>query len=157
MKYVVELNTEQMHVVCEALDLYSRMGMGQLDVAVEEFVRTKFYQRYYEKPDPRATGKRRGEAVREAVNVIKSLVFGHAPNASWAIRSQRVPIRCREAFDILQQLRRPLAEDRVARIEAEGGDAGIARSSVHLADYFPVNPDQPPVKVERLSKTGDSQ
>jgi hypothetical protein len=45
-KYTLEVSEFQLQVLRQALDNYARMGMGQLDVSVDEFLRQNFYGMY---------------------------------------------------------------------------------------------------------------
>lgn len=165
-KYRIELEERQLRVVLSALDMYFRMGMGQLDVSVDEFLRLEFAARYYEQPlDPvkyRADYDRsiaqhlpvKGPKVRELLDEVKQLVFGHASNASWGVRNEQVPVACREAYDILQVLRRCRAVERIKRLEADGdleNAQGVA-TCVDMRDYHPTNPEWPPVTICAIPK-----
>jgi len=146
-KYTVTLTEEQLRIVNDALDLYSRLGMGQLEI-VEEFLRTRFYKRYYDINDgPAGSPVTRGQIVRDQVDTVKALVFDHPPNGSWGIADERVPADCREAYDIYQVTRKAVAETRLAR-EDDPERRSFMRLSVHLHDYMPTNPGMPPVEVK---------
>lgn len=134
-RFVIEMNEAQLQVIIDALDNYSRMGMGQLDVSVEEFLRLSFYERYHE---------RCGNEVKFLVDDIKALVFGHSPNSSWSIGNDEVPAKCREAYDIQQVVRKVLAEHRNAD-----------RHSVWMNPYMATNPSLPPVKCVKVEPEGD--
>jgi len=160
-KFKIELDDKQMRVICDALDMYSRMGMGQLDVAVEEFLRLKFYNLYHDRqsysPENGDLGQNyetHGYRVRRAVDRIKHLVFGHPPNGSWGIHNEKVPWDCREAYDIKQVLRKTVCESRIADLKAQGDEEGIRHQSitVSMSDYLPTHPEFPPVKAQRLDE-----
>jgi hypothetical protein len=149
MKFTIELDEQQMHVVAKALENYARMGMGQLDVSVEEFLRLNFFNDYYEQrtvvpvnPLFNTMGTKGGR-VDAMVNEIKMLVFKHAPNASWGIANKKVPEICREAWDICQVVRK-------AKAELYHERHPDAHKGVHMGPYMATNPKLPPVVVTRL-------
>lgn len=128
-RYRIELDEAQLAVVLAALDTYSRMGMGQLDVAVGEFI---------SRHAPKGYDQDSRDMVRFAIDTIKRMVWGHPPNGSWGIFSPEVPRACRESYDILQVLR-------YARWEVRR-DRGEAPSyTVENNPYLPANPEWPPV------------
>ena len=93
----MKLNESQ--VINEALDLYARMGTGQLEISVDEFLRKNFYKDYGEDlvvVDGEVL--RKSERVRQLINEIKLLVFGHSTDESWGIYNSKVPSSCQEAF-----------------------------------------------------------
>ena len=144
MKFTIEFDEQQMHVVARALENYARMGMGQLDVSVEEFLREHFYEDYYEVPTPKVSMPRnQGEVVKYHVDEVKDSVFGHTPNGSWSISNVKVPEVCREAWDICQVMRRAKAE--LYHEQNPGRHHGI-----DMGPYMATNPKLPPVKVTRL-------
>jgi len=151
--FVVEMDGQQLQVVVAALDMYLRMGMGQLDVSVDEFLRTHFYPRYYEALAPGAGTEgsshvTRGALVRSHINDIKALVFLHPPNGSWGVGNRKVPRVCREAYDVLQVLRKTWADHRTAT----GTDLSY---TVWARDYLPANPEWPPVTC-KVKKDADT-
>jgi ribosome-associated translation inhibitor RaiA len=131
--FTITLNRKQMNVLWHALDNYARMGMGQLEVSVEEFLRHHFYDESWEQLlDPTYERVTKHSQLRLCAIRIKELVFGHPPNGSWGIHNEKVPAVCREAYDIRQVL----------------GKA-MRLGGVHDYPYSPTNPDLPPVTVEK--------
>lgn len=153
MKFTLELEEEQMEVLEKALDMYSRMGMGQLDVAVEEYLRWNFFDQYFNKEytDEDGNPSTRGEEVKDLVDRIKLLVFGHASNASWGIFSPQVPVASREAYDIRQKVRGALAQWRIDKARASKNDEAAKHIlySVDMDRYLPANPSFPPIKARQ--------
>lgn len=143
-KVTIEMNDKQAGVIIDALDMYSRVGMGQLEI-IEEFLRMHFWGKF----DKYKVSTIFNETRRQ-ISIIKALVFDHSPNGSWGIFNEEVPQSCREAFDIIQALRKPLAVTRVAELEEEGKDvlANHVRQTVDMGDYMPANPDWPKIKVK---------
>jgi len=144
-RYHIECSEEQLSVIINALETYGRLGMGQLEVAVEEFIRKHFYKDYYEevievldKDNEVVDTKRKGKAVEELIYKVKDLVWKHPPHGSWGIANTKVPKECRESYDILQVLRKTRAERR----------ASLAKNEYpYTVDwtYHATNPDLPPV------------
>lgn len=126
-RYTIDVTEEQLGVILRALDVYSRIGMGQLEVAVYETVRDLFW-----KPTDTEDVWRR---ARSYINMVKTYVWGHTANSSFGIFSRDVPAECREAYDIQQVCRKVRAEAR-----------GTGEWSVDLRDYMPAHPEWPPVK-----------
>lgn len=144
-KYQITMDERQVGVLLDALDLYSRCGMGQLEI-VEEFLRMNFFEKYHDQPVRQDIDLTRGPVVRAHLGDVKALVFGYAPNQSNSIRNESVPIRCREAYDIIQVLRKARAESRIKQGEE------IPSWSTHLDKYWATNPEWPPVEVSVLEE-----
>lgn len=157
--FTFTVNHRQLRVIRAALDNYARMGMGQLEVAVEEFLRYHFWGRVKKevvyntdsKPgDPtwRPLTRPIHELVRQHTYEIKRLVFNHPPNGSWGIFNERVPADCREAYDIRQIVGK-------ADVEASRRE-GVDRSwDVDNRSYLPTNPEEPPIKIESSRADAD--
>ena len=98
MKYLLEIDEDHAKVIIEALDFYSRVHMGQLEVIAEQhidsFTNTEAYERF-----------------RQTLDILKSDLGIHA-NAHWGIRSPKVIEGAKLAFDIQQIIRHRLAWDR---------------------------------------------
>jgi hypothetical protein len=140
--FTFEVNEYQLQVLRQALDNYARMGMGQLNVSVEEFLRQHFYDDSWSQPlDPAYERITKGFKVKYLVNQIKMLVFGHPPNGSWGIYNKQVPKACREAYDIRQIVGRVLS-----RLHMDRGDKGAAWT-VYNRSYLATNSEDPPVKI----------
>ena len=141
--FTFKVNRRQLRVIRTALDNYARMGMGQLEVSVEEFLRMHFYDLYYEKNpgvgDPHHETV--GEMVKSHLDFIKYAVFGHSPHGSWGIYNEKVPADCREAYDIRQVVGK-------ADVEASRRE-GVDRSwDVDNRSYLPTNPEEPPIEIK---------
>lgn len=153
-KFRLTVDEKQLRVILDALDMYSRMGMGQLDVAVEEFLRTYFMDIYYDELVDSSSDRTRGMAVKDHVDAVKNLVFGHASNGSWSIYNRQVPRVCREAYDLQQVFRKTLALRRLQRAREAGEEEAAAhiRMTVDMGFYHPANPEWLPAHAEDLSE-----
>lgn len=98
-KYTLTLNENQMLLVRDALDLYSRIGIGQFEIISEVYAPFE-----------------RDELMRNGLNVAKK-ACGHPPNGSYSINNPTVNDRFRQAFDICQVVRNKVAWSR----NPEGG------------------------------------
>jgi len=148
MKYRIELDKKQLGVVIDALENYSRMGMGQLDVSVEEFIRKHrpASDHFVRMVSPRLLVPKMlvAEYTKLLVNDLKLVVWGHPPGGSYGIYHQDVPQPCREAYDIQQALRK-------FRWDHLGKDASDVRG-VDAKTYLPANPEWPPVSCEAVKQ-----
>jgi hypothetical protein len=101
----LELTAEEADVVRRALDMYARMGMGQLEVAVDEFLQDNFHDRYYDKGYPLEKGPcTRGPLVTAHVDDIKALVFEQPHAGSWSIGNEKVPVKSQTAWALRKRL-----------------------------------------------------
>lgn len=107
----IELTQEQCSVVQKALELYSRIGIGQLDEVTnhptfQKHLKEQFkdengktdYGRYHERMD----------SVRAALVHPRNMLIDDPTmpqNASWGIYHPSVDESCRVAFDIQQVVR----------------------------------------------------
>ena len=150
--YRIELDEKQLSVVIDALDNYHRMGMGQLDVSVEEFIRqhrpnSDYFVRMVQ-PKLLEPAMLVAEYAKLLVNELKLVVWGHPPGASYGIYSKRVPQVCREAYDIKQILRKSRWDQRMeAGIDIAATEASMF-GHVDSKSYLSANPEQPPVSCE---------
>ncbi len=103
MKYLLEIDEDHARLLIEALDFYSRVHMGQLEVIVEQHIDSFTDAEAYEK-------------FRQTVSLLKSDLGVHQ-NGHWGIRSPKVIEGAKVAFDIQQIIRHRIAWDR----HPEGG------------------------------------
>lgn len=102
--YTLTMSEEQASLLVRALDLYSRIGIGQFEEVLEVY-------------DHRM---RRSLEVREEIRAaLKSakMAAGHPSNGSFGINNQEVADEFRAAYDLQQVVRHRLAYDR----RPEGG------------------------------------
>jgi hypothetical protein len=102
--YTLTMSEEQAQIVVRALDLYSRIGIGQF----EEILRV------YD-PCCTLTSMMRDEA-RTHINCVK-LAYGHPENGSHGIHNPKVRDDFRVAYDVQQVIRNRIAFDK----NPEGG------------------------------------
>lgn len=118
-----------------ALDLYSRLGIGQYEEAIN-FLRFEF--------DPRLKDKdEEYEEAMQRLNEIKMLLFNMHPNASYGIHSREVPDQFRVAWDLMKVVRHQLWKDR----KEEGA------ASDFTVDAYPPDqsvPTQPLAEIQRV-------
>ena len=107
-KVILELALEQAQAVREALDLRTRLGLGQ----VREIV-----QLLRDGSIPFGEGVHLGGEIADRLDAIEDLLKGVAdqmgflPNGSYGIGHQAVPIAARRAYEIEKVLDKALAED----------------------------------------------
>lgn len=92
----LELNDKQARIVINALDIYSRIGMLQLDAVAHLLGDLGLHQ------DP--------WKVKEFFDVIKRELFELPPGANHGICSPKVPDVCKIAYDIQCVIRKDIAE-----------------------------------------------
>lgn len=92
----LELTDKQVRVVINALDIYSRIGMLQLDAVAHLLGDLGLHQ------DP--------WKLKESFDFIKHDLFALPPGASHGICSPKVPDVCKIAYDIQCVIRKDIAE-----------------------------------------------
>lgn len=97
-KYSIVVDEAQARILAEALDLYMRIGIGQLTEVVRVY--------NYEWKTPIPTVDRLVDVMNEAKRVI-----GFGPGGSYGIQSREVHDVFRQAYDIRQVIRHRLAWD----------------------------------------------
>lgn len=103
-QYQLTLNDGQVQMLLRALDVYSRIGCGQLDRILELF-----------SCDPR---RREGSSIqRETLFRFKQQLLSLEGNANYSICSPEVPVDYRLAYDVLQVVRHHIAWE----AQPEGG------------------------------------
>lgn len=104
----VELSLEQARAVSQALDLYTRMGLGQMR-EIADLVRSgaiPFSDRRQTDDQPAAM-----DALDDLAAAM-SRELGFAPNASYGIGNEHVPLAARRAYELQKVLDKALAEHR---------------------------------------------
>lgn len=89
--YTLKLTKGQLKVLNDALDLFCRIGIGQLEEVTHMF-------RWMN--DPRITDSRKLEAGEELLNQLKLLLFDKIRGANYGIGHQEVPDRYKVARDM---------------------------------------------------------
>ena len=155
-QFTFTVNAKQMYIIRAALDLYARMGMGQLDVAVGEFLQRHFSEQVHrhvmtENLDHDPTFVPTPVMVRHIVttliNELKKVVFGHPPNGSWGIFNEKVPEACREAYDIRQMVGRALHAHRMEECKDEE-ERKLMTWDTDARSYIPTNLGEEAVSIE---------
>lgn len=95
--FKLTLTEKQAHIVITALDLYTRIGIGQIERVMELF------SEVYWKDIPNV------ERARQLVLEFKEALTGYPMNASHGIHSDKVRDTFRAAYDITQVLRHAVA------------------------------------------------
>ena len=102
-KVTIILNKEQAHSVMAALELYSRVHMGQFDNLDWEFVTHGVNRDFW-----RDQGKR--DELRSLLNRAKQIIFPElVQNSYQGICSTKIPNSARDAWDLYQSLRHKLS------------------------------------------------
>lgn len=111
-KVVVEMTLEQAEANCKALDLLTRICMGQINI-IEELFR---YEGVKARDSSSPSGGRNltQEELKEVGSLCASMkgVLGFERGASFSIGSQAVNSDAHRAYEVLCVLREALAKDR---------------------------------------------
>ena len=113
MKVTLELNDAQAQTILEALDLYSRVGCGQVR-AVSQVVVLNW-------PDDRWKHHAAAEASLSAAQVSLFPELG-SPHASYGIPNRQVPVEFRRAYDIYKHVQQAMAVARDPNPKFRGVD-----------------------------------
>lgn len=111
---LAQLSEVQARTLVDALDLFSRIQMGQL----EEIMNMARMGSIPHRDDQDVSA--RIEEIEEAeplLHEVKRLLTGHSPNASFGIFGNKTPESARVAYEIQRAIRHRLAWDR----QPEGG------------------------------------
>jgi hypothetical protein len=98
VKYLLEINEEHAKVIIEALDVFSRIHMGQLDIVAEQLNFSDFFN----KTNVYDTG------FKLKIDELKTMI-GLCGNSHLGIRNKMVHEYAKIAFDIQQVIRHRLA------------------------------------------------
>jgi len=113
-KYTLTLNKDQAQVLVQALDLFSRIGIGQFEEIVHVYDSGRMNNEQLEgnaKYDVR-------DQARAALDLAKKVLTGYTGGASHGIHSPLVSDKYRAAFDIQQVVRHALHQERNPKGEA---------------------------------------
>ncbi len=109
MEYNLVINENQAKILSSALEVFERLGLGQIDVGIEEAHKPKFW-RMEGNPLNR-------EVIRYHCDQLKYLITGHQGNSSFGITSPEISDDYRVARDIQQVIDHRMAWDK----KPEGG------------------------------------
>lgn len=96
----ITLTERQARTLADALDLYSRIGMGQLESML--WTLKDSYPDKYEEI----------ENADWLISALKKQVFGFSKTRAYSIYSTNVPVAHRNAFDMYKQVRHTLEQSR---------------------------------------------
>lgn len=99
VSYQITLSPKQANVLVEALDVYSRIGMGQLEI-VEESIRKQYGFKY---------PLNIMDIIRNCLNTAK-IALGHPVNGSYGIAGPDTPKSSQIAYDLQCVLRKQIAD-----------------------------------------------
>jgi effector-binding domain-containing protein len=89
-KYVIEVNEEQLHIIQNALEGYTRAGTEQYDIMFEALTK---YKHSYDV----------NQAINTAIRHLTECKLRQ--NESWGIHSEKIDDDYRVAYDMIQVLR----------------------------------------------------
>jgi len=99
VEYQLTLSTKQANVLIDALDAYSRIGMGQLEIVAESIIK-----QYKHKYSPETMN-----VVRHCMDTAK-ISLGHPVNGCYGIMGTDTPKSSQIAYDIQCVLRKLVAQ-----------------------------------------------
>lgn len=99
MEVTLKLTEKQAEVMVKALDLYGRILIGQTE-EVESVYRWHYFQ---------SLTLEKLQDARDALNVVKFVLWGFHPGASFGIHHPDVHDDARKAFDLQQVIRNTIA------------------------------------------------
>lgn len=155
-KYAVVLNEHQAKVMIQALDLYSRVLAGQLEMVEEVLARTSETKLPVEEKVSPSMMTAVREAMREKLLECKKIA-GWPQNGNYGINNESVDERARAAFDMIQVLRYRLSWDAAGKTPGKDPRPSI---QVCYDEPFPTtqDPDKyPPVIVEPVRSKEDAE
>lgn len=95
----IVLSANDIHVLVRVLDLYGRLGLGQLNFLTDELIMFYIHDDFnYEK-------------ARDLCDDLKRFLFNFQPNSSYGIHSKQMHNNFREAYDMQQVLRHRVSWD----------------------------------------------
>lgn len=136
----ITMTTEQARLLVAILDTHSRLGMGQLEIAVGEYLSGNFRVPGDDFPT---------REVRDTLEELKGIVFTYFGDGPFGIYHPKVPANARQAYDMQQVLRKELAENAITYFRSQGEfeHAKHVLSTVDMKPFMPADPETPPIKV----------
>lgn len=102
MKITITLSDKQAEVLVGALDLYSRVMIGQLE-NVEEVLRLAYWTEL---------GVEKLDHARGLFDAAKAVLWGFSRGASYGIHNTKASDKARQAFDLQQAIRNTIARQK---------------------------------------------
>lgn len=127
--YEIHLSEKAIYIIIQALDLYSRVGMGQLETVKDVLLKSE---------KSRENILKNRDAIERLLDLVKEMAMELSPSSYQSIMSPEISDDFRTAYDMIQVLRNRLAWDR----EPKGG------FTVDFDPLFQTSPD-PPVKIKK--------
>ena len=143
----IEINDEQAYVIVEALDLFSRILIGQVEEAGSvmnkynvnmldsEVVGDVGKQYTQHKPDKKAYDEHHD--FTDAIRSLKHSLLGIHCNGSYGIHSDVVHDNARVAYDVQQVLRNHLAWKNL-KSDSIGGTMGVSFDKPYQTSKLPL-------------------
>lgn len=103
-KYQLTLTMKQLKVVEEALDLYTRVGMGQTEI-VKETLFNLFYS------DFKKITHEQWDKIKQLCDEIKNVLFDFASGQSYGIANKEVNDKAKIAYDLDKTIQKQIAAD----------------------------------------------
>jgi hypothetical protein len=108
---ILEVNNDQLKLIQRALDLYSRIGIGQFSVIKDHPTFEKHLANQLVGDDGK-TDYGQYHIVRDSIDATlvqpRNMLIqepNHPRNGSWGIHNPNVDESCREAYDLIQVIR----------------------------------------------------
>lgn len=139
------LSAKQMQTVCEALDLYQRIMMGQFE---ELTSMARMGDIPHQTEDDLSARIPAIEQAEKHLQEAKALITGHPPNSSFGIFHDKVRVSAKIARELQAVIRHRLAWDR----QPEGG-IGVAFDDPYLLRAT----TEPKVAAERIVSSEEAR
>jgi hypothetical protein len=135
MTWKIEVSDKQAGVIMKALEVYSRMLMGQISTILEEFPDLSWDDRQY------------------IHNIARQHIFKELDNshAFYSISSDKINPKAQIAWDIQQVVRQAVSWHRAGKKLGEDKRDWSEMLGVDFDDPFPSN-SEPLCKIERIEE-----
>lgn len=102
--YTITLNHTQLRVLEEALDLHSRLSIGQVEI-VTEFLSNHFFDAFKEK------GITHWEIKQQYIDPLKEKLFGFGQGASYGVGHDKNPEVGRISYEMCKKCQNTIAKE----------------------------------------------
>ena len=108
----LDMSVEQAKVICDALDLYNRITLGQFE-ELESIIRHRLICKASFDPNEEKIYPNFDEMdeIKEHIHAIKR-IMGFHPHSSFGIGNDKVHISNSRSYEMLKTIQKVLAEDR---------------------------------------------